>query len=96
MEYLDKKENIILFPDVDYTADAETSSDIYTGFLFLDKMYYKKHGEHLEFVVLSIDDEKKLITEAGRVSFPDGDFRENMPAVAEKLHALLMSNNRKE
>lgn len=94
MEYLDKKENIILFPDVDYTADAETSSDIYTGFLFLDKMYYKKHGEHLEFVVLSIDDEKKLITEAGRVAFPDGDFRENMPAVAEKLHALLMSNTK--
>lgn len=92
MEYLDANENVIVFPDIDYTAAADESSDIYTGFLFLDKLYYKKHGEHLQFVVLSVDDEKKLITEKGRISFPEnGNFKRDLPEVAAQLHELLMS-----
>ncbi len=91
VEYLDKGESIIIYPDIDYTASEDKASDIYTGFLFLDKLYYNKHKEHLDFVVLRLDRENKTIVESGRVRFTEnGDFRKEMPEVAEKLQTLLM------
>lgn len=91
MEYLGKGESIIIYPDVDYTASENTASDIYSGFLFLDKLYYNKYKRHLDFVVLRLDRENKAIVESGRVRFSEnGDFREEMPQVAERLQALLM------
>ena len=96
MEYLDKGESIIIYPDVDYTASADKASDIYTGFLFLDKLYYNKHKEHLDFVVLRLDMENKTIEESGRASFNEnGDFRSEMPQIAEKLKSLLMQETKK-
>ena len=90
MECLSRGENIILFPDIDYTADAEHSSDIYTGFLYLDKLYYRKFGEHLDFVVININEENKSINEVGRVSFTgEAPFSEEMTTVAEKISSLL-------
>lgn len=94
MEYLAKGENIIIFPDIDYTAGQDACSDIYTGFLYLDKLYYRKFKKHLNFVVLNVDDEKKAIYESGRVGFSEGsDFYAEMPQVAERLHSLLMHRN---
>lgn len=96
MEYLDKGESIIIYPDVDYTANADTASDIYTGFLFLDKLYYNKHKEHLDFVVVRLDTENKTIEESGRARFTEnGDFRTEMPQVAENLKTLLMQETKK-
>ena len=91
MEYLDKGESIMIYPDVDYTASADKASEIYTGFLFLDKLYYNKHKEHLDFVVVRLDTENKRIVESGRARFSENaDFREEMPKVANTLHNLLM------
>ncbi len=91
MEYLDKGESIMIYPDVDYTASADKASEIYTGFLFLDKLYYNKHKEHLDFVVVRLDTENKEIVESGRARFAEnGDFRAQLPQVADELHALLM------
>ncbi len=95
MEYLDKGESIIIYPDVDYTANADTASNIYTGFLFLDKLYYNKHKEHLDFVVVRLDNENKTIEESGRTRFTgNADFREEMPQVAEQLKTLLMQETK--
>ena len=95
MEYLDKGESIIIYPVVDYTASADTASNIYTGFLFLDKLYYNKHKEHLDFVVVRLDAEKKTIEESGRTRFTGNeDFREEMPKVAEQLKTLLMQETK--
>lgn len=91
MEYLDKGESIMIYPDVDYTASADTASDIYTGFLFLDKLYYNKHKEHLDFVVVRLDTKNKAIVESGRARFSgNADFRAEMPQVAKQLQDLLM------
>ncbi|MBQ7368942.1 MAG: bifunctional glycosyltransferase family 2/GtrA family protein [Clostridia bacterium] len=91
MEYLDKGESIMIYPDVDYTASADKASEIYTGFLFLDKLYYNKHKEHLDFVVVRLDTANKAIIESGRARFAEnGDFRKDMPRVAAELHDLLM------
>ncbi len=90
MEYLGRGESLIVFPDIDYSADEKTPSEIYTGFLFLDKLYYKKHGRHLCFVTLKVDSECREITETGRVTLGDGDFNVEMEAAAYRLHSLLM------
>ena len=92
MEYLEKNESIILFPDIEYTASEEEKSEIYTGFLYLDKLYYRKHKVHLDFRVLKVDDKKREILEVGEVKFADGkDFSEDMPRVANEIHDLLMN-----
>ena len=94
MEYLLRGESIVVYPDVEYDAQSEDSkSEIYTGFLFLEKLYFKKCGKHLNFIAIKADRERRSITELGRVSFSDSDnFAEESRAVAEELHALLMSN----
>jgi len=93
MEYLSAGENVIVFPDVEYTADSNTASEIYSGFLFIDKLYYRKHGKHLTFRVLDINDEKQTITESGAVTFMGGiDFSEEQTTVAESIKNLLMKN----
>lgn len=95
MEYLDKGESIMIYPDVDYTASADKASEIYTGFLFLDKLYYNKHKEHLDFVVVRLDTANKAIVESGRARFAEnGDFRKDMPSVAATLHELLMQETK--
>ena len=90
MEYLDRGESLVLFPDIDYTADEGVPSEIYTGFLYLEKMYYRKHRRHLTFVAVSVDKPSKIITETGRVRFESDDFKEELPRVAEKIHSLLI------
>lgn len=93
MKYLKEGENLMVFPDIDYTASHEKKSDIYSGFLFIDKMYYSKFAEHLKFVAVTIDDEKLIIEEAGAVSFDDNSpFEEQLPAVTNKLKSLLMDD----
>ena len=91
-EYLSKGENLILFPDKEYTNSADEKSDIYTGFLFIDKVYFRSTGKHLRFAVVNIDDEKREIHEIGSVAFSEGrDFKEEMPEIAEKIHYMLMN-----
>ena len=81
----------MIYPDVDYTASADKASEIYTGFLFLDKLYYNKHKQHLDFVVVRLDTTNKAIVESGRARFAEnGDFRKDLPRVADELHGLLM------
>lgn len=93
MKCLDAGENVVIYPDVEYDAqNSDNKSEIYSGFLFLERLYFKKTGEHLNFVVLNIDDERRTITEKGRVTFADGaDFSEESEIVASEIHALLMS-----
>ena len=89
--FLDKGENLIVFPDKDYTADKDTESEIYSGFLFIDKVYFKKYGEHIDFVVIDVNDEKQTITEVGRTCFKgDMNFNDEMPIISEQIRVLLM------
>ncbi len=93
MTYLEKRENILIFPDIDYQAEQKKESDIYTGFLYLDKLYFKKFQRHLDFKVIALNDEKREIYEIGTVKFPeDQSFKDAMPSVASEIKALLMQN----
>jgi 1-acyl-sn-glycerol-3-phosphate acyltransferase len=54
VDFLCKEENILIFPDIDYTDDNSEMRDIYSGFLYLEKYYYEKTGKHLAFVPLYV------------------------------------------
>lgn len=93
MTYLSKRENILVFPDIDYTSDNDNECEIYTGFLYLDKLYYKKFKKHIKFKVLSVNDEKRLVSETATITFPEGvDFKEAMPTVASALKSALTTH----
>ncbi|MGN0819346.1 MAG: glycosyltransferase family 2 protein [Christensenellaceae bacterium] len=85
LKFLEMHENIILFPDIEYTADADKESDIYSGFLLLEKMYYKKTGRHLRFIPLVIDDENRVIIEKPPIRFRNGDYKQQSLIVKEKI-----------
>ncbi len=94
--YLSKHECVLLFPDIDYRADVDNESEIYKGFLLLERQYYRQFGRHLEFVPLTIDDEARKIHVGKTVSFDDGDFHAQLDAVAERLKAEINMHTDKE
>ncbi len=83
---LENGDKIAVFPDVEYTADSGHKSDIYTGFLSLDKYYYAKEKKHIPFIVLTVDDEKREIRASEPIFFPDDvPFVEAAVTVKENL-----------
>lgn len=79
-------ESVAVFPDKNYKAKKDEQSDIYSGFLFLEKLYYKKTKKHLMFVPLVLDDEKRLIVEKEPISFDDKlPFEEQKDRIKEKI-----------
>ncbi len=94
MRCLAKRENVLVFPDINYTSDKQNDCDIYTGFLYLDKLYYKKFNRHIKFKVLTVNEEKRCVNEVAAITFPDGiDFAEAMPNVASEIKTALASVN---
>ncbi len=63
INYLTENESLIVYPDIEYTAQADHKSDIYEGFLFLGELYFKKTGKHLKFVPVYIDEKTMSINE---------------------------------
>lgn len=80
LKYLLKGESLIIYPDIDYTGNYDKPSEIYDGFLFLGEMYYKKAGEPLRFIPLTIDDEKRQIHAGSPVVLYD--YRKEAQAAA--------------
>ena len=74
LEYLKKGENVIVYPDIDYTAGYETESEIYEGFLLLGQLYKRDTGKSLRFVPLYIDDTNRTVKEYRYISIDN--FRE--------------------
>ena len=83
MEYLLANESLIVWPDIEYTADKEKKSEIYEGFLYFGQLYRKKTGKSLRFVPLIIDDNNHQII-AGNPVIVD-DFKKEAHEAAEKL-----------
>ena len=91
LEFLEKDKPLLIFPDVDYFK-KDGDSDIYDGFLNLDKLYYKKHSKHINFVPLIIDEKCKEIKELAPITFFDGEnFDEQKQKVACKIKENIFS-----
>lgn len=86
VKYLEQDESVCVFPDIEYKAGEEESSDIYKGFLIIEKMYCKRTGKHVKFVPIVIDEENACIVERRPIVFSgEMPFDEEMPIVAEKI-----------
>lgn len=83
VEYLQKNESLIIYPDIDYTADRDNPSEIYDGFLYLGELYKRVTGNSLKFIPLYIDEEHKKIIEFDYITIDN--FRNDKKDVAEYL-----------
>ena len=61
VEALCKKENLLIFPDIDYASGANNIGEMYTGFIHLDKYYYQRTGQHVDFVPVRVSMPEKRI-----------------------------------
>ena len=87
---LKKREPVLIFPDKDYQNESGVTTDIYDGFLFLEKLYWKAHREHVQFVPMYSDWSSKTVHFGAPISFTDGQsFKAQRPSVAEALQRSL-------
>lgn len=90
---LSEGHSIIVYPDKNYAARGDTEDNIYDGFLYIDSMYYRKTGKHLDFVPLVIDDHNKTIRELDPVRFETRDFSAERGQVAAKIAAAIFGSH---
>lgn len=55
VDELEKGENLLIMSDVHYDQEGKDIGEIYTGFLHLGKVYYKRTGKRLSFVPMSLN-----------------------------------------
>ncbi len=85
-EALMNGESILIFPDIDYSDDSKTTSDIYQGFLHLEKRYFKATGEHLTFLPIFADSDAKMVRVGEEIQFTgDKAFIDERETIAEKI-----------
>lgn len=65
--------NILLFPDIDYSSKEDSMGKMYTGFVNLDKFYFKQNKKHLVFVPIKVNKSKKTIN-IGEVSIVNDEM----------------------
>lgn len=89
-EALLEGDHILIFPDVDYSSNSTETSDIYEGFLHLEKKYFKETGKHLTFVPILSDKENKCVRVGRRIHFKgDRGFIEERKTIANSIREEL-------
>ncbi len=78
-------QSLLICPDINYTDTSPNIGEIYTGFLYLDKIYYKKTGQHLSFVPLYVNSEKRHICIGQAISFSTDDFSREKFSIVKQL-----------
>ncbi len=74
---------MIVFPDINYMDGYDKPSEIYSGFLYLGELFYKKTGNKLAFVPLIIDDLQKRIVDGIPVYITD--FRKERDSAVQAI-----------
>lgn len=83
---LERGERIMVYPDLEYTAEAEKESDIYDGFLSFDRYYFRKTGKRVPFVCILIDDKTQTLRAADPIYFTGSvPFEEEAPRVKAEI-----------
>lgn len=90
VEALQQGENILLFPDVQYDDEGAEVKEIYEGFLYVEKYYFKATGKHIPFVPLFADKREEEIRVGEPIFFEGKEkFFTERKQVAEKLQEEL-------
>ncbi len=87
---LEKGENILLCPDVDYSSSEAEIGAVYEGFLHLEKTYFRATGAHLAFVPVGLYAPTKTVRIGRPVLFEDGvSFARQKGQVALRLRRAI-------
>jgi 1-acyl-sn-glycerol-3-phosphate acyltransferase len=85
-----KGESIVIFPDIDYSDTSSRTKDMYDGFLYLEKYFFKATGNHVGFVPLYVSKNKKMIIAETEICFRDGmDFNTERNTVYKRIQDSL-------
>ena len=70
-----------------------SSCDMYTGFLALERFYFRRFKKHIHFVVLSVDDKAKRLSAVADIAFSGQiPFSDELPLIASKIKSALELN----
>lgn len=83
-QVLEKGENILLCPDVDYSSSEAEIGAVYEGFLHLEKTYFRATGSHLAFVPVGLHTPTKTV----RIGMPIF-FEKDVPFARQKQTVAL-------
>jgi len=79
-------ENVLIFPDINYTSTDKEVRSIYEGFLYLERYYHNKTGKHLPFIPIYLDHEHKEIILGEAICFADGiDFNDQKESILDLI-----------
>lgn len=93
MGYLSKGESVAVFPEIAYSEKGRSSCDMYTGFLALERFYFRRFKKHIHFVVLSVDDKAKRLSAVADIAFSGQiPFSDELPLIASKIKSALELN----
>ena len=85
-EALMNGESILIFPDIDYSSESKKTSDIYQGFLHLEKRYFKETKKHLTFVPLFSDSDHKIVRVGKEITFTGREkFIDEREKIADEI-----------
>ena len=87
---LARSERILIYPDVNYDSADPRMGEVYRGFLYLEKYFFQKTGEHLPFIPLYYDEPGRSIRMGLPVYFAAGDVE---PQIETVSHALIEGIN---
>ena len=85
LQALEAGDNLMIYPDIEYTSRSDTVSDVYDGFFMLERLYFRKTDRHIPFVPVHIDMNERSIRYGEAVLFGDGDFTTEKAVAHEKL-----------
>jgi len=86
VEALCNNENLLIFPDVDYSSDSGSMGEMYMGFISLDKYYCLKTGRHVNFVPIRANTPEKQISFGRPSSFKDNEkYAQGKKRISEEL-----------
>jgi len=90
VQALKNGERLLIFPDINYADDSSGTKDLYNGYLFIEKYYYKATGKHVHFIPLYVSKDRKTITEGKTIQFRDDtDFKEEQLVVNDEIMKAL-------
>ena len=88
LKALQDGQDLLLFPNIDYT-NHDGGDDLYDGFLYLERFYYKATEKHLAFVPVFIDDDKQQVVIGKALRFTDGDFDAQRQGLLKRMNDAL-------
>ena len=82
---LEEGEQLLVFPDVDYSDDSSQSSgEVYQGFVALDKFFFRRTGERVRFVPVYMTKERVVVHKP--ITFGEKSDEQTFTQIVEKIY----------